>query len=85
MTLRGPPNILPGREVQSGTLGKKIHVICEAEAVPNVQGFFWRYEGQEMRQEASNFSIVENQHGNVIRSTLIIQKVGKTNFGDYGC
>merc|ERR1712106_671187 len=30
-------------------------------------------------------SIVETQHGNVIRSTLIIQKVGKNNFGEYGC
>lgn len=85
VTLRGPPQILPGREVQFGTLGETVHVICEAEAVPKVQGFFWLYEGQEMRQEASNFSIVETQHGNVIRSTLIIQKVGKNNFGEYGC
>jgi len=85
VTLRGPPNIVPGREVQFGTLGETVHVICEAHAVPNVQQFFWLYEGQEMRQEASNFSIVETQHGNVIRSTLIIPKVGRSNFGEYGC
>ena len=85
VTLRGPPNILPGRDVQFGTLGETVHVICEAHAVPKVQRFFWLYEGQELRQEASNFSIVETQHGNVIRSTLIIQKVGRSNFGEYGC
>ena len=38
-----------------------------------------------MRQEASNFSIVETQHGNIIRSTLIIPKVGRSNVGEYGC
>ena len=85
VTLRGPPNIVPGREVQFGTVGESVHIICEAHAVPKVQGFFWLFEGQEMRQEASNFSIVETQHGNVIRSTLIIPKVGKANFGEYGC
>ena len=76
---------MPGREVQFGTLGEAVHIICEAHAVPKVQRFFWLYEGQELRQEASNFSIVETQHGNIIRSTLIIPKVGKNNFGEYGC
>jgi len=85
VTLRGPPNIVPGREVQFGTIGEAVHIICEAHAVPKVQRFFWLYKGQELRQEASNFSIVETQHGNIIRSTLIIPKVGKNNFGEYGC
>ena len=37
--LRGPPQILQGREVQFGRLGETVHVICEAKAVPKVQGF----------------------------------------------
>ena len=53
--------------------------------MPKVKGFSWLYEGQEMRQEATNFSIDETQHGKVIRSTLIIQQVGKNNFGVFEC
>ena len=83
--LRGPPQILQGREVQFGAVGDTVHVICEAKAVPRVKEFFWQHKGQEMRQEATSFSIVETQHGNIIRSTLIIQKVSENNFGEYGC
>lgn len=85
VSLLGPPQILPGREVQFGTPTEKAFVICEAKATPKVQSVEWFYGGKEIRKETSNFSIVETQHGDVIRSTLIIQKLSKKHFGEYWC
>ena len=32
-----------------------------------------------------NFSIVESQQGDVVRSSLVIKELGQKHYGEYGC
>ena len=85
--MRGPPTIRPAREVTHADVGQSVSLVCEATAVPRIKGFQWSFQGRELGvpSQKTNISIVESQQGNVIRSTLIIAKLGENNFGDYRC
>ena len=121
MRVRGPPRILTGREVQYGSPGETVNILCEATAVPRIQAFLWLFQvttgakyistlenistrqnilicfhenisssalqGHELGtgSDAANFSIVESQQGDVVRSSLVIKRLGQQHYGDYGC
>ena len=44
VTVRGPPRIVTGREVQWGSPGETVHIVCEATAVPRIQAFQWLFQ-----------------------------------------
>ena len=48
---------------------------------------FSAVQGHELGtgSEAENFSIVESQQGDVVRSSLVIKQLGQAHYGDYGC
>ena len=79
--VRGPPIILPGREVQHATLGQPLHVICEAESVPEAEGFSWSFRGRELRPGSSLYSILETRLGSVVRSTLVVEVAEAKHLG----
>ena len=84
--VRGPPRLLlAGRELQTGTSGQPLHVVCEAEAVPEADSVTWSYRGRELRAGSPLFSILETRLGSQVRSTLVIQQAEEKHFGEYTC
>ena len=84
--VRGPPRLLlAGREIQAGTAGTPLHVVCEAEAVPEAETVAWSYRGRELRPGSPLYSILETRLGSVVRSTLVIEQSEEKHFGEYTC
>ena len=83
--VRGPPVILPGRELQHATLGRPLHVVCEAESVPEADGFTWTFKGRQLRPGSSLYSILETRLGSLVRSTLVVDAASAKHFGEYTC
>ncbi len=84
--VRGPPRLLlAGREIQAGTAGAPLHVVCEAEAVPEAEAVSWSYRGRELRPGSPLYSILETRLGAVVRSTLVIEQSEEKHFGEYTC
>ena len=83
--VRGPPKIVPGRDLQYATVGQPLHVICEAESVPEADGFTWTYRGHELSPGSSLYSILDTRLGNIVRSTLVVDQAQAKHFGEYIC
>jgi Immunoglobulin domain len=84
--VRGPPRLLlAGRELQTGSSGQPLHVVCEAESVPEAESVSWSYRGRELRPGSPLFSILETRLGSLVRSTLVIQQAEEKHFGEYTC
>ena len=66
--VRGPPRILTGREVQYGSPGETVNILCEATAVPRIQAFLWLFQvttwGKYFNQRCKIFGFV---FGNTFR------------------
>ena len=84
VSLRGPPTILPGRELQFGAIGSSVRVVCEAEATPAVESFLWSFQGGPINP-GSEYSILETQHGPMVRSSLLITSLTDEQLGEYTC
>ena len=84
VSLRGPPTILPGRELQFGAIGSSVRVVCEAEATPSVESFLWSFQGRGIKP-GSEYSILETQHGPMVRSSLLITSLTDEQLGEYTC
>ena len=83
--VRGPPVILPGRELQHAAAGHPLHVVCEAESVPEADGVSWSFKGRELRPGSPLFSILETRLGAGVRSTLVVDAADDKHFGEYVC
>ena len=59
--------------------------MCEAESVPAVKSFSWSFNGNVLRSDSADHSIIESQHGSRMRSTIIVYNAEKEHFGDYVC
>ena len=63
VTVRGPPRIVTGREVQWGSPGETVHIVCEATAVPRIQAFQWLFQvnNTEYRVQIKVFRVESTQ------------------------
>jgi hypothetical protein len=76
---------LAGREIQAAAAGQPLHVVCEAEAIPEAEAVSWSYRGRELRPGSPLYSILETRLGAVVRSTLVIEQSEEKHFGEYTC
>jgi len=87
--LRGPPRILMEQGTQFSSVGETVHVICEAESVPAAKTFSWTFNGTPLSRGGAadpvTHSIIETQHGTLVRSTVIISEAEVHHFGQYRC
>ena len=84
VSLRGPPTILPGRELQFGALGAAVRLLCEAEATPAVENFMWTFKGEQV-VAGRDYSLLETQHGAMVRSSLLVTRLTDLQLGEYSC
>lgn len=84
VSLRGPPTVLKGREVQFGAVGSGVRVVCEAEATPPIESFVWTFKGKPVTS-GGDYSLLETQHGPVVRSSLLVTRLSEAQLGAYVC
>ena len=84
--MRSAPQLKGGSQgLQGGAPGETLHIQCEARAVPPPSTFIWSYKGAVLRGDSPVYSMIETQHGDSLRSTLIINSAREEHFGDYEC
>ena len=59
-------------------------MVCEAEATPSVESFLWSFQGGPINP-GSEYSILETQHGPMVRSSLLITSLTDEQLGEYTC
>lgn len=83
--LKGPPSISSSR-TQFGIVSDNAQVECVAFSVPRARHVAWTFMGREINTSADpDYSVLEEQLPEGIKSTLIIRESQPKHFGLYNC
>ncbi|XP_054285221.1 irregular chiasm C-roughest protein-like [Macrosteles quadrilineatus] len=81
--MKGPPTIISHR-TQYGIPGDTVRLECSAFSIPTPQKVVWNFKGEDVASDL-NYSVLEDQLTEGIKSTLIIQESRLEHFGVYNC
>lgn len=83
--LKQAPQITSPQQ-QFGTIGDTLHLECNAISIPRARHISWSLRGREIQTSGDHeFSILEEQTEQGIKSTLIIRNSQLWHFDKYNC